>query len=669
MSTPISVKASPVIGLPSLPAPSIDGALNANGLISANMANFGVTLRCPVGFADPEDWIEIQQRSLNPTTNWVTVTNAASGQDFEQMGAGLVNNEYTKFFPAPSNTGAFPHGKYEYRFILFLNVRDPAGVLPDRPEAASEYSLTGPMDVDWFAPYQRLSGKDTPPALVSTNTWAPGTTVTLAQINAEGGLKFNVPDNRYGVLSGQWAPRDSVKFFVAQGTNPVVQQELAPLTPPRDFTQTGNSVIFQASDFAPLDGTVRIFYTLTDESGNVSAPSAPFNVTLSLVADPIPLAPVVPLAPDATDNLINVTDYENNPEVHVLDYLNRQIGEDAIELLIGSQPAITLPLTAVPLVFNTLKAALRAEYGNRTGPLLVNIRYNVLRNGQRFPSPVTPITLNLGVRGAINPGEPGSRNTALNLMHVLGSRSPVADTLEKIDANLPTFGEVVLWTGPEQPVPGQFIFAVIDGTVVQPGFPITTELPGATIRVPIDWTYWDTAGNGPHQVHYFVASSATPDPLENLNTSLDTTVSVNGAVTTPLAPPQFLRPIAGRWTCDSLLILPDTNPQQFEGQIFVPPEARFVVGQTLFLDLRVYSPATGTPTISQVQTLQVPITAAIQASGHIFRVPFAFLKQVQNGALDASSRSTLAGGLIGDGSATIRLRPITFTLYCDKTVI
>ncbi|MFB3306518.1 hypothetical protein [Pseudomonas sp. AMR01] len=681
MSIPISVKTSPVVGAASLLAPKIDGA--PTGILTPNMANGKLTLRCDVGFAGDEDWIEIQRRTFNSNTNtwgnWVAVP-GPSEKDIEKMGPNfdVDTGEFLRELVPTGDSGGFDHGIFQHRCIVFLNVKDPNNIVEDRPEVASEYSAPGLMNVDRRAPYERASGKDIPPALISTKPWGPGTIASLTDITADGGIKFSVPDNIYPIPSGMWADKDTIDFFVSQGTNPVFTQKLGP--PATAFTKTGNTVTFQPGDFSPLDGKIQIFYTLTDSLGNVSAPSTPFEMTVDLVADPVPLAPLVPLAPDATDTLINVADYLNITDVHILSYLNQQVGAgaDVIELIIGAQPAITLPLTVVPLVFTNVNAALKAEYGAGPGPKTVAVKYNVLRNGKRFPSPSTSITLDLGVRGAVNPGVPGSRNTNLNPLSVNGASSTVPNVLEKIDAKQDSFATIALWTLPELPTAGQFIFVEIDGTRVLPGFAITTEIAGDLVRVPIAWSYWETAGNGPHKVNYFVASSATPDPLENLNRSPDTDVRVNGAVTTALTAPEYRyssnTQTFGQWNCDTLLKTPViTNmPQEFEGHIFVPRDSRFVVGEPLEIeivltpDLR--RPTVVQPTTPQRKTFQVPITASIQTSGHLFIIPFPFFTQIKIGTISVNSRSTLAGGLIGEGTAaTIPFRSVTVKLYCDKT--
>ncbi|WP_439862407.1 hypothetical protein [Pseudomonas antarctica] len=682
MSIPISVKTSPVVGDSSLPAPTIDNA--PTGLLNPTMANSQFILRCQVGLSVQDDWIEIQRRTYDPEdmtwSNWLTVAGEATGADIEKMLSNLneITGEYTRKIVGRGGSGGFLHGTYQYRCIVFVNVKDPNNAALDRPEVASEYSAPCFVIVDRRAPYERESGKDIPPALISTKPWGPGTIARLTDITADGGIKFNVPDNKYRIPSGMWADGDTIDFFVAQGTNPVFTQKLGPSA--QAFTETGNTVTFQPSDLSPLNGKIRFFYTLTDSLGNVSAPSAPFEITVDLVADPVPLAPLVPLAPDATDTLINVDDYLKNIEVHILSYLNQQIGAgaDVIELMIGAQPAISSPLTAVPLVFTNATAAFKLEYGAGPGPKTVEVKYNVLRNGKRFLSPSTSVTLDLGVRGAVNPGVPGSRNTDLRPLSVIGASSTVPNVLEKVDAGQVSFASIELWTLPELPTSGQFIFIEIDGKLVKESFAITNEIAGATIRVPIAWEYWKAAGNGTHKVNYFVSSSnaVPPNPLENLNRSPDTDVNVKDAVMTVLLSPvlQFSDLSATRtlWNCDNLEKGPRTDPRQFEGRILVPAQSEFVVGRVLELevvltpDLR--RPSIVQPTTPQRQTFQVPITVGFQTSGHMFVLPFSFLKQIKVGTISATSRSTLSDGSIGEGTLPgFPFRSVTVSLYCDKT--
>ncbi|OPA84981.1 hypothetical protein BFW87_28020 [Pseudomonas fluorescens] len=679
MSTPISVKAVPGIVPPTLPAPQVRERVNTQGLISNNTANFGINLDSTVapqpGFEDPDAWIEFFSRNTNPNTNWVSLGVPVKVGPLLSTNP-TQSNIATLFIGADPNTGAFPHGTSEYTFILYENIFDPTGIQPDRPSDQSEQSFPGPLSVDWYSPYQRLSGKDRPPALVWDNPWPVTGVTTLAQIVANGGLRFRIPPNAYGIRSGQWAPGDTSQVF-AQQTTPPVKSELAPSIPHRLFPQAGDTVTYSATDLGTLNGQIVLTYFLNDLSDNQSAESFPLTINLSLVAAPIPLRPELPLAQGAGDTLINNTDYQTGVDIHIPDYVNAQLNVDTIALYIGSQGPIRLPLTTSPLIFSqqvpaikaAINAALVAAYGNQTGPQSVVIRYDVESNGQITPSPTNTIQVDFSVPGLPNPGEPGSPNINLNKLDIIGAVSTVPNTLERSDANQLTNARITLPTT-VTPEVGQHVFVVIDGVTVTPGFDISTQIAGAIINVPVTWPNWETAGNGPHKVHYFIAASATPLPTDNVNTSTDTDVTVNGAVTSPLPAPQFPQQISAQLICDSFITQPATGPQTYEGRVFVPGNANFVVGQTLFLDVRVYSPRLPAPaTFSNTLTLQVRIDDSIKASGTTFLIPFSHLKQVPIGAVDVTSRTTLADGKVGEGSATSRLRTILFTVYCNRDPI
>ncbi|QUW64814.1 hypothetical protein KFQ04_20060 [Pseudomonas synxantha] len=73
------------------------------------------------------------------------------------------------------------------------------------------------------------------------------------------------------------------------------------------------STFFLARNLIILSGLYYIFYTITDRAGNVSRPSFNDFRTVSLLDDPQPLEPFLPLAPapraGSTDDLLDIQDY------------------------------------------------------------------------------------------------------------------------------------------------------------------------------------------------------------------------------------------------------------------------------------------------------------------------------------------------------------------------
>ncbi|WDU65294.1 hypothetical protein LRS56_13075 [Pseudomonas poae] len=304
--------------------------------------------------------------------------------------------------------------------------------------------------------------------------------------------------------------------------------------------------------------------------------------------------------------------------------------------------------------------------------------YRVERGGQTFDAPPRTVDVDLSVPGAVNPGEPGTANINLRPLQIFGQGSLVPNELREVHANQDVTVSIELWTVADPPQAGQFIHVVwSDGTVVAPPFAITTQLPGDTITFPIPWSVVAATGNGPQIVHYFVASSATPLPTDNISIAPDTTVNVIDAVTLALVPPEFLRfqtTLGVRtWTCDSLVVLPRAVAparDTFEGRILVPADPRFQLGQQLTLVVRAFQPRVGVVREDASVTLTLPITVAGQVNGYTFVVPFDTLRALRlTGTVQATSSSPLVGGFLGRGTASMNGRAVLSRDYCDAVPV
>ncbi|KTC18719.1 hypothetical protein AO391_03995 [Pseudomonas marginalis ICMP 9505] len=673
MSTKISARAAALLAGPvTLEPTSIVEALNPlTGLISAATAGVGITLTCPLGaVSDDGDWIEVQQQDLTkPLPNWIKIHGPI------QFTLPAAGNSIDIAIPAPLGAGGFVHGQFQLRHLLYVNSFDDTGA--ERPSDALEFSAGTPFKVDRIAPYASLITRDVPPVSVYTGTLPVGAPLTQTIINADGGLPFTIPDNAYPLPSGQWELGDTLRYYWSQGLIPLPAVEVGATVPPRLMLQTGNTFTVPASAVAG-SGNWNLFYTITDAAGNVSRPSVVSNFLVALLPAPEQREIFIPLAPapegGSLDNLLNIADYLAVIEAHVRTYLNHQPTLDQIQLKWGVQPftAVSSTFTNFPLIYSggALNPLIIADYANRRGPQPTAVQYRIVRNGETFDSLIKTINVDLSVTGPENPGLPGSRNPALNQAHIFGEGSLVPDVLTAEHANKPITVQIVLWTAADLPAPGQWIHVVgDDGIAVLPPFEITVQLPGDTISFTIPWASNLIKFNGPQNIHYFVAPSATPAPADNLNRAPDTPITVTDVVTITLAPPQFVRVLGSGpstiWNCDSFGLRPQVTPADYDGRIFVPADARLVLGATLTLSVRVFAPRTGTPTADETRTFTQTITPAVVASGFTFIVPFDLLKIGRLGRVEATSIARITGNISGRGNASVNSRAALSNSFCD----
>jgi len=672
MGTNLSARAAAILAGPATLDPtSIVEALNpATGLISTATARVGITVRCPLGqVSDDFDWIEVEIQDLSkPLPNWVTLHGPI------QFMLPAAGNFIDVTITAPAGVGGFGHGQFQLRHKLFVNAFDDSGA--EVPSDSLEFSPGTPFTVDRIAPYASLAGREVPPAALYTGTLLPGAPLTGTVIIADGGVPFDIPDNRFAIPSGQWALGDTLQCYWSQRMIPEPAFEVGAQIPPRPMLPNGNKFTLPAAAIVG-DGTWNFFYTITDAAGNVSRPSVVRPFVVSLLPAPEQKEIFIPLAPapegGSLDNLLNIADYVALIEAHVRTYLNHQPTLDQVQLKWGAQPftALSPTFTTFPLVFSgtTLNTLIKADYANRKGPQPTDVQYRIVRNGENFDSLIKTVNVDLSVAGPENPGEPGSRNPALNQAHIFGEGSLVPDVLTADHANKPITVQIVLWTAPETPKAGDWIHMVgNDGIAVLPPFQITTQLPGDLITFQIPWDAGLIKANGPQTIHYFVASSATPAATDNVNRAPDTPITVTDAVMIALAPPQFVRVSTGQniqWFCDSFGPKPQVTPPNYDGQIFVPGDPRYVLGATLTLAVRVFTPRTGTPTADQIQTFTTTITPAVIASGFTFTVPFALLKVARLGRVHVTSIAPLTGNVSGRGNAGVNARSVLSNSFCD----
>lgn len=670
MSTPVSAKVAAILAAgPTLRAPEVLGALNpATGLISAEAAKLPSTLRCELGSETlSDDWIEILMQDLSqPLPNWVTRYGPAQ---FEITSTDATLDVTVPFTQSEINDGGIRDGRYQFQYRVFVNDYDENDVA--RPQEEFNFSTPGNFTVDRFAPWSSQINSVQPPVSTYTGTGDPAQPLTQAIINNDGGAPFNLANNTYPYPAGQWALGDTYTHYWSQDTVPlaafVVGTTLA--------LQTGNTFTVPAR-FITGSGVWYYFYTCTDVAGNVSRPSIVNRFNVSLLPTPTQLDIFIPLAPapvgGSVDDLLNIADYLARIEFQGT-YTDPQFNLDKVQWKVGSQQwtSLSATFTTLPVVISgtVLNDLLTTEYGKQRGPVPIPMQFRVDQNGVTTDSPPKIVKVDLSVPGPENPGEPGSRNPNLNPAHIYGQGSLVADELTAEHANKPITVEIVLWTAEDIPGPNQWIHVVgSDGIAVLPPYEITNQLPGDTVSFDIPWDSGLIKFNGVQNIHYFIASSATPAPTDNINRAPDTEITVTDAVMVSLEPPEFVNakgPVGKRvWTCDSMGPRPQVNPANYDGRIFVPGDQRFVLNQMLQLVVRITS-----PTADAFIIREELITPQVRASGFTFLVPFSFLRPLRSGLVQVTSIAPLVGNVSGRGNNTITGRTTLANTYCDFVLV
>lgn len=626
-------------------APTIAEALDdATGLIPAVVAPVGITLECRSGgISRPTDWmsIEIRDTSVSPPT-W---TRLVEPFQINQTPVPAIIN---RFIPAPPPE--FRHGFYE---LMNTQYRNAAGTVPG---AAFDSSNPCAFRVDTIAPYAVASSREQPSVASFIN--APrGTIVNNAFLVNQGGLEFGFPANAYGPQTGRFEAGDRIDVYFSPVMDPrpeyLVSGSGVPMLPPPAI-----STFFLPAAQIILSGLYYLFYTITDRAGNVSRPSFNEFRTVALLEDPMPLPIFLPLAPaprgGSTDDLLDIKDFVQGIDGHIETYPEHAIGLDKFEVRWEAEPygPQTTELTGFPVVFNNMRAAIKAAYTALLGPQTVTVDYRIDRNGVFFNSPVKTVRLDLSVEGPVLPGtlEPGDVNPALNLAQVFGEDSMELNTLRIGDANRPVTIVIPLWTIPALPHIGNAFFLFWGASKERVGpFPLSTIVPGANATFTIPWEVVARHGNYLQPVEYSVVGPGTT----NENPSGVTMVNVIDAVTVMLDPAVYLGLDGlGEWSCESLLTRMPGSPPVLFGQLRIPGDKKLLVGNTVTVTVTISNDFPGLPPGPFVLTITtLPLTLDDVQNGFTVDVTYRpFLAQVPFGPCEVSYTTTLADGVTGRGA-------------------
>ncbi|CAM2776173.1 hypothetical protein SAMN04490207_0748 [Pseudomonas gessardii] len=625
-------------------APTIAEALdNATGLIPAVVARAGITVECRTGLISiPSDWLGIQIRTTtDPLPTWRTFL--APFQINETPVPGIID----RFIPAPPPELEFQHGFYELKVVQYRNA---GGV----PGAARDESNPAAFRVDLIAPYAVASSREQPTVPTLVNAPA-GTVIDNAFLINQGGLEISIPPNTFSSQPGRFEAGDMINVYFSPVMDPrpeyLVTGAGVPMLPP-----PAQSSYFLPASQIILSGLYYIFYTITDRAGNVSRPSFNEFRTVSLLTDPVPLEPFLPLAPaprdGSTDDLLSIADYVQGIKLHIEQYLNFATGLDKFETQWESEPfgPQSPELSGFPVVFSNMNDAIKAAYTATLGPQTVSVRYRIDRNGVFFLSPTKTVRLDLSVEGPVLPGtlEPGEVNPGLNPAQVFGEVSDELNTLRIGDANRPVTIVIPLWNIAALPHPDNQFYLYWGASKERVGpFPLSTTVPGADATFTIPWEVVARHGNNMQPVSYSVIGPGTI----NENPSPVTTVNVIDAVTVELAPAEYERLEFGDWTCLSLAQRMPGSPPVLAAILHIPGDVRLVVGNTVTVTVTItneYPELPPGPFVLDITT--PPLTTDDVANGFNVDIIYRpFLAQVPFGPCEVTYTTNVAGGGIGRG--------------------
>ncbi|MBY8973449.1 hypothetical protein J1G33_23975 [Pseudomonas sp. P867] len=648
-----------------LNAPTIDEALDdATGLIPAMVAPVGINVQLRTGTASRgTDWmgVEIRDITVSPPT-WTTLVAPY------QINQTPVPPIISRFIPAP--VPEFPHGYYELRNTQY---RNQAGI----PGPSLDSSNPGAFRVDTIAPYAVATSREQPLVPVFANV-PPGTVINDAFLIDQGGVEIQIPPNDFGPQTGRFEAGDMINVYFSPVMDPrpeyLVSGSGVPMLPSPDV-----STFFLARNLIILSGLYYIFYTITDRAGNVSRPSFNDFRTVSLLDDPQPLEPFLPLAPapraGSTDDLLDIQDYRQGIEAHVEDYPDHATGLDKFEMQWEAQPfgPQTAELVDFPVVFSNMNDAIKDAYTATLGPQTVTLRYRIERNGVFFPSPDKTVLLDLSVEGPVLPGtlEPGDVNPALNLAQVFGGGpTPELNTLRIGDANQPVTIVIPLWTIAALPHANNEFVLLWGATKERVGpFPLSTTVPGADATFTIPWEVVARHGNELQPVSYVVIGPGTT----NENPSGVTMVDVIDAVRVVLPPAEFLHLDANdEWSCQSLRTRAPGAPPTLYAELFIPGDPRLEVGNSVTVTVTIFSEAFGFPPGPFTQTFTHPsLSQGDKDNGFVVEIPYRpFLTQSVLGPCEVTYSTIVNTGATGNSELaevyTVFSNPET---YCDGGTI
>lgn len=230
-------------------------------------------------------------------------------------------------------------------------------------------------------------------------------------------------------------------FVIPQG------QAATPETPTVEVEVTPENINLQPFPIAVpagllRDGQFRVVSKLLDRSGNVGRESTSRDVEIRLTVGPVLPAPVVPLA---SDGLIDLQEARGLVTVEV-PQITQALAGDSIQVYWNDRPLALWPVPATPQWPATVIvpwATITAD--GFVGPVLRSVRYELVQNAGRSPSPVIQVNVDLRVAGP-DPQGPGEVNPQLAPVVVRGRTAD--NVLGLADVGLAVMVDVELYPNP-----------------------------------------------------------------------------------------------------------------------------------------------------------------------------------------------------------------------------
>ncbi|QXI39732.1 hypothetical protein [Pseudomonas xantholysinigenes] len=599
-----------------LKAPEVDAIIKdenqqprADGLLPIKALEAPVRVVLPGGYADP------RLPSVILDLGW-----QFQGAPFNSVYQDTLTPPYEDEFELFIPTALLNHGVYDLQYkITQLGV--------------PSFSLKRTITVDTQAPNYGMPGY----ALQVQDV--PGGEITEEYLAQHGEVRFKVP--MYSVAR----PEDTVELFWSD-QNPPPSDENAVHTKRVTQAEIDSDTILVAYDAAVIrasgSGLRYPWYRLKDLAGNIG-PAAP------VVQTPVDLTPGPSdlLAPRVMLSVRGLIDREHAREgangegglVVEIDHYDNASDQDHA---IISWQGFKLSERPVDPTGFPLRAFVPwpAQVVGGLGPDDALVQYEIRRNLQLTPSPVTSVPFDLRVAGQDHTAAPALLNRLLTLLEVRGRKSDQANKLEPIDHGLdarvlmqlfdnpqPDERVLVYWGNPHQHV-AQYIVKAGD----QPAKPIEISVPWAIIeQQPNDRALpvWYRTDNGVNQ------------QLAN-----STLVDVAVELIRDLPPPTF--PHADKWgylNCCSI-------PRLWEGvSVRVEPHALIQAGDTLELNWQGHDSLNGSSPIPGVAaTFRREVSTAEATQGCVFVVlPYDTLIEpmVSNASATADYRLLKQDGRVG----------------------
>jgi hypothetical protein len=381
----------------------------------------------------------------------------------------------------------------------------------------------------------------------------------------------------------QFAVGDQVFFYISREYS--LQNPEPPLNPGPYLLPANGVLEIPAATLRNLPANaIYLYYKFIDAVGNESALSQAIPLTVSFMPLPVLDPPIVPLARDVTDKLIDLKDCGVAGGVTVeVDRVNDVLDNDEVKLEWNATLIDILPFGSnAKLIFPVPYVDIFNDYykdgEDTTIDVPVKVKASLLRGQPTISTSDVDIFSNIYYPGPINPVDPAPPNNELEKPHI--TSTSVNDVLEPEDHNKNATVTIDLWTDPpERPVEtGQQIFGEYVGQRFGPAF-LQDGDTTATLTLP--WPLIDAGGLGPNKpLQYFVSEiggvNENPSPIQMVT---------NNAIVIDLDPPTIDREFAD----ENLLLCEDLTGSNFGAVVKIPGNpTHFLVGREVTLHAQGY---------------------------------------------------------------------------------